>query len=56
MQTKARLLAKEATGEMQLSLAVRLSQIRSSIVAWTRLRKDSGDERVAVECSDSHAT
>lgn len=46
----------EIIGEIPLSLAERLSQIRSSMVAWTRLTSEFGDERDAVECSGGHAT
>lgn len=40
-------------GEIFQSLAERLSQIRSPMMAWTRLTGVSGDERAAVECNSA---
>lgn len=56
VQEYGRLFTKEKIGEILPSLAERLSQIHSSMMASTRLKGASEDERAAVECSKCHAT
>lgn len=52
VQEYGRLFAKETIGEITPSLAERISQIHSSMMASTRLTGTSGDR----ECRKCHAT